>query len=105
MLPGGIHVLGLAIQVSNAELKSSQPHLKHLLTSVWKRSKCVSNNYWVELNGRDHQLLLYFNKESKKYELILLHCLLRHNRMPQILLKFSSAHAANLNDGCGHVFT
>ena len=73
MLPGGMHVLGLAIQVSNTELKSSQPHLKHLLTSVWKRSKIVANNHWVELNGRNHLLLLYFNKESKKYKKLMLH--------------------------------
>ena len=66
MLPGGMHVLGLALPVSVSQLKSSQSRLKQLLTSVWKRSKCVASNFWVELGGCGHQLLIYFNKDTKK---------------------------------------
>ena len=70
MLPGGISILGIAIpQVSTTQLKSSHPQFKQLLTNVWKRSKCVGNNFWVELGGRGHQILLYYNKETKKYNL------------------------------------
>ena len=66
MLTGGIEVLGLAVSVSTAQIKSLQSTLKKLLLSVWKSSQDIVEE-WVEFSGCSHQLMVFYQMETKKY--------------------------------------
>ena len=66
MLTGGIEVLGLAVSVSMAQIKSLQSTLKKLLLSVWESSQDIVEE-WVEFRGCSHQLMVFYQMETKKY--------------------------------------